>query len=137
MRSFWIITGIVLLNASCATEYEPTQAERLNELYPKMNSKMARMEELMNRIDRFLGMEEFKERIQDDCIEFTWLATQALGHSDEYKEEPEAIATALQEVVSLGGELHSSIESDNISDAKLVLSKLDSIRRESHSSYVH
>jgi|GEM_PF-1843032 len=137
-----VVTTFVLLNVSCVAEKKPTaeqaQVKQWNDLYPKMNSKMARMEELMNRIDRFLGSDDFKEEILGNCTEFTWLAKQSVGHANEYREgkEAEAFAEALEEVARLGGELHSSIKTDNMSEAKSILSELGSVRLKSHSNFV-
>ncbi len=169
MRLLWIITSVVFLNASCVPQREPAaeirpselplpeearpeeahssvecqptteQAEEWDYLYPKLNSKMARMEQLMIRIERFLGSEDLKETSLGECVEFTHLARKSVGHAHEYLEgkKAEAFVAAFKEVARLGGQLHSLIKTNNTTQAKSVLTELGAIRRENHAKYVY
>ena len=67
--------------AQVATDKEKKEWQRL---YPKLNSKMARMEEILNYIDRFLGDNSFRKSSLKKCIEFSFLAKKATENIPDY-----------------------------------------------------
>ncbi len=158
MKLLWFTTAVVVLNVSCiaqhdsvaidnASKQQPTteglttaeQADEWDYLYPKLNSKMARMEQLLSRIERFLGSEDLQAASLSDCTEFIHLAKRSVEHTNEYLEgsKAQAFAGALTEVANLGRQLHICLKANNIPRAKEVLSELDNIRRQNHSKYVY
>lgn len=107
-------------------------------LYPKLNSKMARMEELLNYIDRFLGDAEFKAEMLKKSVEFTYLAKASTENIPKNlpKEDVVPFKKALMKTSMLGKCIHRAIQEGRTEDAKLLFKKLDSIRRKSHTDWV-
>lgn len=114
------------------------QRKEWQRLYPKLNSKMARMEALLNYIDRFLENSEFKVEMLKKSVEFTYLAEAARLNVPKgfSKEESVLFKKALMKTSELGKCLHLAIQEDRTKEAKECYKKLDRIRRKSHADWV-
>ena len=116
--------------AQVATDQEKKEWQRL---YPKLNSKMARMEEILNYIDRFLGDNSFRKSSLKKCIEFSFLAKKAT----ENIPKSEHFLKALEETHSLGNKLYEALEKSDHKKTRELLLELDKIRRISHAKWVY
>lgn len=93
MRIFamvWFSVLVVFYGYLSGEESQKPTACQITEwqkLYPKMASKMARMEEITNAIDRFIDDDSFKEQLLEYCMEFSWLAKKSTDHTLEYVDE--------------------------------------------------
>ena len=131
---FLILFLSLTLSAQTVTQ---KQIHEWQKLYPKLNSKMARMEEILNYIDRFLGNNEFKNEILEKAAEFSFLAQQSTKNTPSYltKEDQKLFVNALNTTHELGNKLYHAVKSNNNREAKDLFSKLDTLRRNSHSKW--
>lgn len=139
IRAFVIAFSLIIFSVTLQAEIpSEKQIEEWQRLYPKLNFKMARMEELLNYIDRFLGDAEFKKPMLSKAVEFTYLAEASLLNIPKElpKEQIEPFKKALIKVSKLGRDLHLAIQEDRIKDVQQCFKKLDEIRRKSHSDWV-
>jgi len=113
------------------------QKQEWQKLYPKLNSKMARMEEILNYIDRFLGNDNFKPDMLEKTIEFSFLANQSTKNIPEYipEEERNLFIKALEDTHESGIKLYQAVKENNHKEAKKIFLQLDKIRRKSHSKW--
>ncbi len=107
------------------------------QLYQTLAGKMARMEELLNRIDRFIGFEDMQEAIVQDAQEFVdlTLACQNLFPPELVKDDQAPYNAALTKTAELGDELRFHLKKQQWAEAQEVFGKLDAIRRKSHSQF--
>jgi len=117
--------------------HTPKQIKEWEKLYPKLNSKMARMEELLNFIDRFLGDEEFKSNVLDKTSEFIYLTRSSKKVLPDYllDSDKDPFTKALEETASTGEKLYLAIKNDQETEAKSLFLKLDKLRRKGHAKW--
>lgn len=103
-------------------------------LYPKLNSKMARMEELLNYIERFLGNYEFKQELLNSSLEFSYLASVSGENlsKDLPFEQRKPFLAAIEETVATANKLYQSIQNSQQKLATQALKRLHKIRKQSH-----
>jgi hypothetical protein len=139
-RFFLFLSLLFLLSVSgpaqVATDQEKKEWQRL---YPKLNSKMARMEEILNYIDRFLEDESFTKSRLKKCIEFSFLAKKAAENIPDYITKPRSkqFSKALEETHSLGNKLYKALEKSDHKKTRELLLELEKIRRKSHAKWVY
>ncbi|MEM9282380.1 MAG: hypothetical protein AAGA96_11165 [Verrucomicrobiota bacterium] len=141
-----ILTGFALLRGSSD---QPVTAQQATDttisdtksdgfpMYGTLAGKMARMEELMNGIDRFLGDPDFASRLKLDAEEFHELLA---GCRDLFPENlPAEERVAYQDYIDRALEhsnrLKSALDAQNESEAITSLEALDTIRRKSHAKF--
>jgi len=113
------------------------QKEEWEKLYPKLNSKMARMEELLNFIDRFLGDEEFKNEVLNKISELIYHTNSSKNSLPSYllEEENRPFTKALTQTAETCKKLYKAIQLNDEKKAKELFLKLDKLRRNSHSKW--
>lgn len=138
-KKIFTFLGLVLLlsastSAQIATE---KQKKEWQKLYPKLNSKMARMEEILNHIERFLGENEFKDATVEGALEFSFLAKKSSENIPQSLNEKQRkpYLKALKATHELGIKLHNSLKKDDYKKAKEILLQLEKIRRNSHTKW--
>lgn len=106
-------------------------------LYASLAGKMARMEELLNAIERFLGDPDFQQRLLEDAQEFAQLVEESrLLFPDELEpEDQEGYVRAMDATLGHALELKSAITAENVETAQVALSKLHQVRKKSHARY--
>lgn len=124
-------------NTIAAQETTAEQKKEWRKLYPKLNSKMARMEEILNFTDRFLDNEELKESVLIKLTEFIFLAQRSKNDIPFYlpKKEIPSYKNAIDKTAKLGTKLYHSIKNSDYKNAKKYLNSLDTLRRRSHSKW--
>lgn len=107
------------------------------EMYSTLSGKMARMEELMNAIDRFLGDPDFASRIESDAKEFH----QLLGDCRELfpeglpDEQQDSYRDYVDRALEHSDRMQSALIAQNELEARKSLEALDTIRRKSHAKF--
>ncbi|MEM1225827.1 MAG: hypothetical protein AAGJ40_09015 [Planctomycetota bacterium] len=107
------------------------------QLYSTLAGKMARMEEILNGIDRFLDEPDFQERLIGDVQEFQQLLMESRGLYPKrlsVQDNP-AFDRTIDETVTLAEELHGLLRTQDETAAREVLRKLDRIRQEAHTKF--
>jgi len=121
----------------CAVEPTPEQQAEWERLYPKLNSKMARMEELVNYLERFLGSRDFTDEMLSRVIELHFLTEASLDNLPV--ELPAAEHTAYKKALTstkyLVQKLYIAIENGEDQTATDLLKKLHTLRRKSHAKW--
>jgi len=131
------LTAASPLDTEYKAEHTKKQKEEWEKLYPKLNSKMARMEELLNYVDRFLGNDEFKNEVLLKIAEFIYHTESSQKHIPAYllKKDKAPFTKALQTTAKTGKDLYLAVAKENQTEAKSLYLKLDKLRRKSHSKW--
>lgn len=136
-----IVFAILLLLSTFALsqvqEINEEQQAEWQRLYPKLNSKMARMEEILNYVDRFRENQEFKKEVLTNITEFIFLAQQAQKNIPDYlsEEDQKPYKHALIKTASLGSSLFTAVDKSNFKQSKQLFLALDKLRRKSHAAW--
>jgi len=127
----------LLGNVTIAQEVSTAQKKELRKLYPKLNSKMARMEEILNYTDRFLGDKDFKMNVLTGLKEFVFLAKESKNDIPFYLPEKEVSSykKAIDKTAKLGMQLYQAVKDSDQKSAKKYFNALDTLRRKSHSKW--
>lgn len=98
---------------------------------------MARMEEILNYIDRFFPSEEFHPELIEHALEFTFLSHKAANNLPAYLDADERLPflLALKKTESLGNKLTQAIREKDQQKVTLLFKQLDTIRRKSHANW--
>lgn len=140
MKTF-ILLAIVAFSLESVQGKSHTIEQRAqwDKLYPKLNEKMARMEEILNFVDRFIGSGEFKKKMLVQLLEFKHLAQTSTKLVPNYLEakDREPFVKALEEVSSVGQQLYNAIDNGAHKEARLLFLKLDKLRRKGHSKWAN
>lgn len=116
---------------------EPTDAAFSFPLYSTLPGKMARMEELLNGIERFLGDASFQKRLVADSNEFYGLLDQCRGMYPErlsIQDRPK-FDKAIDETATNARKLIECIEKGDFASARDVLLRLGNQRQDAHSQF--
>lgn len=107
------------------------------ELYSTLASKMARMEELLNAIDRLLGEPDFQDRLLADAKEFHQLLSESRGLYPEKlaPEDQQKFDQSIDRTAAVAKKLLHSIQANNNQAAREVLSQLGKQRRKAHTRF--
>ncbi|MEM0896489.1 MAG: hypothetical protein AAGJ79_06350 [Verrucomicrobiota bacterium] len=107
------------------------------ELYSTLAGKMARMEELLNGVDRFLGDPDFQERLVLDATEFRRLTLESRELFPEalIDEDKPGFREAIDRTVEVADGLIEALRENRKEEALAALEKLDRIRRDSHEDF--
>ena len=132
-----LLSFLSCLAPSIAQEPTEEQKREWQKLYPKLNSKMARMEELLNYADRFLGDEDFKLNVLLGLTEFIFLTQQSQSSLPSYllEGDKKVYLSALKKTEALGHDLYEAVKLSDIDKAREIFSKLDKVRRKSHAKW--
>lgn len=136
--AFLIFISVVFYDVGVlAVEPENAQKEEWKKLYPKLNSKMARMEELLNRIDRFHGDVDFTDTSLAYAEEFSYLAKQAIHNIPGYlhEDQREPYIEQLLEIHKLGKALCRALQEKDDDKVRMIFSELDKVRQKSHAKW--
>ena len=134
---FIVLSTSLLYSEGVQLMHTEEQKETWRKLYSKLNSKMARMEEVLNYVERFMDEENFKEEVLLSLAEFTFLSNEALEQIPAYldTEERPPYSNALKLTASYGGQLYLAIDQSNSQGADQALLSLRRIRRISHAKW--
>jgi len=136
MRAFVIMILLSVFSYSeNVQEISVKQKEEWQKLYPKLNSKMARMEEILNAIERLNGDPDFTESLMQKALEFSYLAGASLKDIPDYLESEQLTSYKenLTKTEILGHKVYHAI--DKGKDLDKLLAQLDEIRRKSHAKW--
>lgn len=114
-----------------------TEAADSFELYSTLAGKMARMEELLNRIDRFLGDAAFRDRICSDAEEFYQLVNASRGLYPEkldVQDHPK-YDQAIDRTVAVSKELLTALRAENMEAAREALETIGRQRVKAHAEF--
>ncbi len=133
-----ILACLIALTAPlCAVEPTPEQKAEWKRLYPKLNSKMARMEELVNYLERFLGSRDFTDEMLSRALELRFLTGASLDNlpAELPAAEHTAYKKALTSTKCLVQKLYTAIEKGEDKAATDLLKQLHTLRRKSHAKW--
>lgn len=132
-----LFTGVTVVSSVTAREPSDDQVKEWQRLYPKLNSKMARMEELLNYIERFLGVDSFRKEMLSRSLEFTYLTKQSGKNIPEYlsKEERKKYLLTIKKSTKLAESLYTFIDQSKWKKGKKILKDLHKIRKKSHAKW--
>jgi len=107
------------------------------ELYSTLAGKMARMEELLGGIERFLDQPGFKKRLASDAEEFHQLLSECRGlYPEELLPQDQAgFDEAVNQTLATSSKLMSSIHANDIEAAEHAIQKLFQQRRKAHARF--
>ena len=107
------------------------------QLYSTLPGKMARMEELLNAIDRFLDDPEFQDRLLADAKEFHQLVTESRGQYPEKLSlnDQSQFDHTIEQTAIVSKKLIDSLETNNVMAVREALEELDSLRQEGHTRF--
>jgi len=137
----WPLFLSLLLLAACEKQAETVTIDEEPsfsfELYQSLAGKMARMEELLNSIERFLGSPDFQERLVSESEEFRQLVEESrLLFPEELSDEDERGYTgAMDRTLQWAVKLKRAITSQDLESANEALSELHRIRKKSHARF--
>ena len=131
---------VFLCLAGCSSPEEAPSEAQIKEwqrLYPKLNSKMARMEELLNYIERFLGDADFSAELLESATEFSYLAVESQKSIPDYlsEEDQKPYLEALQKTSKLGDDLYVAMKKSDYEEVRTILQSLAQVRKESHANW--
>lgn len=116
----------------------PSQAKEASfELYSTLAGKMARMEELLNAIDRFLDDPDFQDRLVEDAKEFHKLLSESRGRYPKgltTQDQTEFDETIDQTLVAAAN-LLNCLQENKTQAARDALKELDKQRRQAHTRF--
>ncbi|MEM6692299.1 MAG: hypothetical protein AAF664_22910 [Planctomycetota bacterium] len=115
----------------------PADSIKASGLYSSLTGKMARMEELLNAIDRFLDIPDFHDRVVADAQEFELLLTESRGLYPEtlVEEDQPGFDKAIDETAITAEKLLSSIKANDAQAARDALRVLDKFRLRAHTRF--
>ena len=107
------------------------------ELYSTLPGKMARMEELLNAIDRFLEFPDFQDRLITDAEEFHRLLIESreLYPAELLPKDQPMFDQAITETVVTSEQLLASIRANDDTAAREALDQLDKKRQKAHTRF--
>ncbi|MEM9365712.1 MAG: hypothetical protein AAGD07_06925 [Planctomycetota bacterium] len=106
-------------------------------LYSTLAGKMARMEELLNGIDRFLDDPDFQERVVSDSQEFHRLLTETRGVYPERlaAEDQLKFDAFIDDTAATSTQLIRDLQQGHREAARETLIRLDRQRQEAHTRF--
>ena len=107
------------------------------ELYSTLKGKMARMEELLNAIDRFLDNPEFHERVCEDAREFHRLLAESRGLYPKKLVRPDQpkFDRTIDQTIATSRQLLDSLQASNGLAARKALKLLENQRQDAHAKF--
>ena len=98
---------------------------------------MARMEELLNYIERFLGDADFSAELLESATEFSYLAVESQKSIPDYlsEEDQKPYLEALQKTSKLGDDLYVAMKKSDYEEVRTILQSLAQVRKESHANW--
>jgi hypothetical protein len=129
--------GADLLLKTEAPSVPQVEAPESFELYSTLAGKMARMEELLNAVDRFLDDPDFHDRLCADAEEFHQLLTESRGLYPKKLsgEDQPKFDDAADRTIVASKELLGSLRANNIKATREALNQLGEYRQKAHSEF--
>lgn len=115
----------------------PAEANAAPGLYSSLTGKMARMEELLNAIDRFLDIPDLHDRVLADAKEFDRLLAESRGLYPErlLTEDEPGFDKTIDRTGMISSKLLSSIQAGDNDAAREALRALDEYRLKAHTRF--
>lgn len=109
------------------------------ELYSTLPGKMARMEELLNAIDRFLDTPDFQDRLVVHAQEFHQLLTESRGlYPDELLPQDEhKFDQTIDQTAAISNKLLSALQASDNKAAREALHQLGRLRKKAHAELAY
>jgi len=106
-------------------------------LYATLAGKMARIEELLNGIERFLGESDFQTRLLADVGELHQLLTESKGLYPDELEPKDQVGydQAMGRAITSTQDLQTAIQAQNQDEALTAIESLHKIRRKAHARF--
>lgn len=130
------ISELVLSNAE-TFPVAPGEDRSAFKLYSTLAGKMARMEQLLNAVDRFLGDVSFHDRLLADAREFHHLLVESRGlYPEKLRPEDKAgFDRTIDAAASTSERLMRAIRASDHEAAREALDELAKLRQRAHSKY--
>ncbi len=106
-------------------------------LYQSLAGKMARMEELLNSIERFLGESGFEDRLQTEAKEFHQLLaeSQTIYPEELAEKDRKGYRLAYQPTLEASARLKASLAKNDLLSAREAITELHRLRKKAHARY--